>query len=53
MGREVVRAETNSYVPAAEYHGGHLAPEVKATRRGQGIVVPSKHIEVCDVQPLR
>lgn len=52
-GHEAVRAETNSYVPAASYSGGHLAPEVKATREGQGIVVPSEHIEVCDVQPLR
>ena len=49
----MVRAETNSYVPAAAYLGGHLAPEVKATREGQGIVVPARHIEVCDVQPLR
>ena len=38
-GHEVGRSGTNSYVPAAEYRGGHLAPEVKATRRGQGIVV--------------
>ena len=52
-GHEVVRSGTNSYVPVAEYRGGHLAPEVKATRRGQGIVVPAKYIEVCDVQPLR
>ncbi len=52
-GHEVVRAETNSYVPAAGYRGGHLAPEVKATRTGQGIVVPAEYIEVCAVQPLR
>ncbi len=52
-GKEVVRSHTNSYVPAAEYRGGHLAPEVKATRLGQGLVVPAEYIEVCDVQPLR
>ena len=52
-GHEVVRSGTNSYVPAVEYRGGHLAPVVKATRRGQGIVVPAEYIEVCDVQPLR
>ena len=52
-GHEVGRSGTNSYVPAAEYRGGHLAPEVKAARRGQGIVVPAEYIEVCDVQPLR
>ena len=52
-GHEVVRAETNSYVPAAAYRGGHLAPVVKAKREGQGIVVPADYIEVCDVQPLR
>jgi hypothetical protein len=52
-GHEVVRSQANSYITAAEYRGGHLAPELKATRRGKGIVVPSEYIEVCAVQPLR
>ena len=52
-GKEVVQSYTNSFVPAAKYRWGHLAAEVKATRRGQGIVVPAEYIEVCGVQPLR
>ena len=52
-GREMVRSETNSYVPAAQYRGGHLAPSLKVTRRGEGLAVPAKYIAVSDVQPLR
>ena len=51
-GREMVRSETNSYVPAAQYRGGHLAPSLKVTRRGEGLAVPAKYIAVSDVQPL-
>ncbi len=53
IGKEFAKSYTNSYVPAAEYNGGHLAPDVKATRRGQGIVVPASYIAVSEVQPLR
>ena len=52
-GKEVVRSDANSYIPAIEYRGGHLAPEVKATRRGQGIVVPAEYVTVSETQPLR
>jgi len=52
-GQEVVVAEANSYIPVQEYHGGHILPNVKATRHGEGIVIPSQYIHVCDVQPLR
>ena len=52
-GREMVRSEANSYVPAAQYRGGHLAPSLKVTRRGEGLAVPAKYIAVSDVQPLR
>ncbi len=52
-GREVTRSDANSFVPAIEYRGGHLAPIVKATRRGTGIAVPARYIAVSDVQPLR
>ena len=52
-GREVTRSDANSFVPAIEYRGGHLAPIVKPTRRGTGIAVPARYIAVSDVQPLR
>ena len=52
-GKEVGRSEANSYIPAIEYRGGHLAPEVKATRRGQGIAVPAKYVTVSETQPFR
>ena len=52
-GREVTRSDANSFVPAIEYRGGHLAPIVKPTRRGTGIAVPARYIAVLDVQPLR
>ena len=52
-GKEVCRADANSYIPALEYKGGHVAPEMKVTRLGQGIAVPSQFIKVCSAQPLR
>ena len=33
--------------------GDNLAPEVKATRRGQGIAVPAKYVTVSETQPFR
>ena len=51
-GREVCRAEVNSYIPLTSYQGGHLAPNAKITRHGVGIAVPSPYITVCDTQPL-
>lgn len=52
-GREVTRAEANSYVPLSEYRGGYILPNVKATRMGEGIVIPIEYVGVCEVQPLR
>ncbi len=51
-GREVTVAEANSYVPVREYAGGHVLPNVKATRRGEGLVIPRDCITVSDIQPL-
>lgn len=52
IGQEVCRAEANSYIPLSNYQGGHVAPNVKITRHGAGIAVPSCYISVCDTQPL-
>ena len=52
-GREVTQSDANSYVLAIEYRGGHVSPILKATRRGQGIVVPARYVAVSEVQPLR
>ena len=52
-GKQVVRADANSYIPALLYKGGHVAPEMKVTREGQGIAVPPEYISVSEVQPLR
>lgn len=51
-GQEVCRAEANSYIPITNYQKGHIAPNVKITRHGVGIAVPSEYITVCDTQPL-
>ena len=39
-GHECVRAYTHSYLPMAEYDGGHVAPVVAALRPSRGIVIP-------------
>jgi len=52
-GRESTKADANSYIPALDYRGGHVAPEMKATRPGKGIAVPAEYISICDVQPLK
>ena len=52
-GHEVTLAEANSYIPIDEYQGGHVLPNVKATRLGEGMVVPRECVAICDVQPLR
>ena len=51
-GKQVCRADANSYIPALLYQGGHVAPEMKVTREGQGIAVPPECISVSEVQPL-
>ena len=52
-GKEDTKSDANSYVPAIQYRGGHVAPEMKATRQGQGVTLAAKYISVSDVQPLR
>jgi hypothetical protein len=52
-GSETSRADAYSYVPALAYMGGHVAPELKATRIGPGIAVPSEYISVAQEQPLK
>lgn len=51
-GREACTADANSYVPLLEYKGGHVAPNVKIVRSGEGIAVPSQFICICEEQPL-
>jgi hypothetical protein len=51
-GREVCTAEVNSYIPLTQYRGGHVAPNVKALRQGEGIVIPQEFISISTVQPL-
>ena len=52
-GHEVTLAEANSYIPLHEYKGGHILPNVKITRCGEGLVIPNRYINVCEEQPLR
>ncbi len=52
-GHNSVRAYANSFVKAEAYQGGHVAPIAHVLRRGQGIAVPSEHIQVASVQPLQ
>ena len=51
--QEAMLAYLHSYVPANEYRGGHVAPVFNVVRRGSGIAVPSRYIEVAQTQPLR
>lgn len=50
-GEEVCRAEIYSYVPLPQYQGGHVAPNVKVVRQGEGIAVPSVCISLAIIQP--
>ncbi len=52
-GKEGCLADVNSYIPAANYQGGHVMPRMKATRRGPGIAIPPEYIKVCAQQPLQ
>jgi hypothetical protein len=52
-GQEVCRAGANSYVAVENYRGGHVMPGVKATRRGEGLVIPAACLAVSAVQPQR
>ena len=51
-GHETTQAYVHSYVPAADYVGGHVAPVVHAIRKGEGIAVPRGYIRVAAIQPL-
>ncbi|MFD3445962.1 hypothetical protein ACFDTO_15320 [Microbacteriaceae bacterium 4G12] len=45
-GTEVTQAYVNSYIPARNYKGGHIAPIVQLTRKNPGIIVPNKFISL-------
>ena len=47
-GREVTHGYVNSCIPLGEYVGGHVAPIVEVTRKGPGLAVPSRFIEIWD-----
>lgn len=51
-GHHACRADVNSYIPLPAYRGGHLAPNAKIVRLGEGIAVPSEYITVNPYQPL-
>lgn len=51
-GHEVCRAEVNSYVVLSRYRGGHIAPNVKAVRRGEGLAIPNQYLSIHAYQPL-
>ncbi|MBM4435721.1 MAG: hypothetical protein FJ029_00505 [Actinobacteria bacterium] len=52
-GEESARAFTHSYVPAAAYQGGHVAPIVAALRPGPGIAVPRQLVTLAGVPNRR
>ena len=52
-GRECSIAHENSYVPIQKYQGGHVAPNIRATRIGQGIAISPESITVSTTQPLQ
>lgn len=51
-GEEVCRAEIYSYMPLQQYQGGHVAPNVKVVRQGEGIAIPQRWISLPPTQPL-
>lgn len=51
-GHDACRAEALSYIPLTDYVGGYVAPNVKATRMGPGLVIPREYLAVCPIQPL-
>jgi len=52
-GQHACRADVNSYISLLTYKGGHLAPNAKIVRAGEGIAVPSAYITVCSSQPFQ
>lgn len=49
---EITQAYVNSYIPANNYSGKHMAPLMQVLRSGEGIAIPNKYISVSEVQPL-
>ncbi|WP_242223363.1 hypothetical protein [Bacillus cereus group sp. BfR-BA-01380] len=45
-GIEVTQAYVNSYIPAVNYKGGHIAPIVQLSRGNSGIIIPNEYISV-------
>ena len=50
---ECKKAYVHSYIPMLEYQKGHVAPIVHVLRKGKGIVIPNKYLEIANEQPLR
>ena len=51
-GHEAMLAVVHSYIPLADYRGGYVAPNVKATRIDPGIVIPNEFVSICQQQPF-
>ncbi len=49
---DIRQAYTNSYIPIAEYDGGHVAPAVELLIDAPGIAVSPEWIEICPTQPF-
>lgn len=51
-GHEAMLALVHSYIPLADYRGGYVAPNVKATRIDPGIAIPHEFVSICEQQPF-
>ena len=51
-GHETTQAYVHSFIPAADYKEGHVAPVMQVVREGEGIAIPGEYVSISDVQPL-
>ena len=51
--KEESRATLHSYIPVAQYIGGHIAPVFTVVHQGSGIAIPHEFISICAAQPLQ
>ncbi|MFC5464140.1 hypothetical protein [Lederbergia graminis] len=51
-GYETTQGYVNSYIEVKDYKGGHIAPVVQFLRKHQGVTVPSKYINISEIQPF-
>lgn len=51
-GHESIQAYVDSYVPAADYAGGHVAPVMQVVRHGSGCAVPVRYVALAVDRPL-